>query len=290
VTDVKRAPSVSGPTQEEVETIARFVDRAARLVVLGGAGCSTESGIPDYRSPDGAYKKRKPMMYQVFVKSAAARRRYWSRSMVGWPRFCLAAPNGTHTSLARLEAAGRINCLITQNVDRLHQAAGSVNVVELHGTNHQVVCIDCGVGDTRTNYQRRLEGLNPLWSPDVGVALAPDGDAELEGKGLEDFNVPPCEVCGGRVKPDVVFFGESVPKDRVEVCFDAVAKADALLVVGSSLTVWSGYRFVRAAARQKTPIAAVTIGPTRGDAEIALKVERRLGEVLPKVLTQLGVT
>lgn len=263
------------------------------MVVLTGAGCSTESGIPDYRSPGGAWTKHKPIYFSSFVKSAEVRRFYWARSYRGWPRFERARPNDAHRALAQLEAQGRVHQLITQNVDDLHQEAGSRAVVQLHGRNRLVVCLDCRGEFPRAEMQERLAERNAQW---IAAAkwdrlqadeadFAPDGDAEVANDVVGGFQVPECIRCGGVLKPAVVFFGESVPVEKVTYSMMRVDEADAMLVVGSSLTVWSGYRFVKRAAERQLPIAIVNIGPTRGDALATLKIEERCGAVLPRVLT-----
>jgi NAD-dependent SIR2 family protein deacetylase len=271
----------------DLERLAAFVRGTDRLVVLTGAGCSTESGIPDYRDADGEWKHPRPLMYQQFVGNSAARQRYWARSMAGWNSFHRAAPNPAHIALARLEALGRVQYLITQNVDRLHQAAGSRNVLELHGNNDAVVCLGCGHEMTRQAMQRALQALNPTWNARP-VAVAPDGDAQLDTEAFAAFEVPGCPVCGGLLKPDVVFFGESVPLARVGQATAQVAACDGLLVVGSSLTVWSGYRFAHQTVTAGKPLALVNIGPTRADPIATLKIEQRVGEFLPHLLDHMG--
>jgi NAD-dependent deacetylase sirtuin 4 len=268
--------------------------RGRRLVVLAGAGCSTESGIPDYRGPEGSQRTRTPIQYQEFVRSDAARVRYWARSAVGWPRFSAARPNAAHHALARLEAGGVVRGVITQNVDGLHHAAGSRRVVELHGSLAAVRCLACGEGVRRDDFQARLRGLNAEWAEWLArrtaegeVEAAPDGDAELPAWALESFRVPACGACGGVVKPDVVFFGENVPAERVEEAWRLYAEGDVLLVVGSSLTVYSGRRFIYRAREEGVPIAVVNLGPTRADEVAAAKVEGRLGQVLPELAEAL---
>ncbi len=264
-------------------------------VALTGAGCSTESGIPDYRGPDGRLRAGTPMLYQEFVRDAAARARYWSRSLVGWPRISRARPNAAHEALARLEAAGGLSGVITQNVDGLHAAAGSRRLVELHGSLSRVRCLGCGGVISRAAVQRRLLKMNPEWesvahdsSPaDTRTPAAPDGDARLPARSDRGFRVPACERCGGILKPDVVFFGENVPRRRVEAAWEVYREARALLVVGSSLTVYSGFRFVRQAAREGRPVAIVNVGVTRADDLAALRIDARAGEALPAVADHL---
>ena len=264
---------------DALRTLLEGPVRRRRLAVLTGAGCSTASGIPDYRGPGTARRARRPVQFRQFVTDAAWRQRYWARAAVGWRRVAQAAPNLAHASLAALD--GSLTGLVTQNVDGLHQAAGSRGVVELHGSLHQVVCMACGRTERREDVQDRLELLNPGWADHV-VEAAPDGDAELDG--VEGFRVATCLGCGGALKPDVVFFGESVPRDRVAAATAAVEQAEALLVVGSSLVVFSGYRFVRQAHRAGLPIAIVSLGPTRGDPLATVKVDARAGESLEAVV------
>ncbi len=254
------------------EQLGAFVQQHPRLVVLTGAGCSTESGIPDYRDAGGAWKRPPPVQFQDFMRSDHARRRYWARSMLGYPLMAAAQPNAAHRWLAALEARQQLTLLITQNVDGLHQQAGSRSVIDLHGRIHQVLCTACGVRLSRDLLQHRLESLNP-WLRRVDAEIGPDGDADIEDVPLDAFRLPRCDVCGGVLKPDVVFFGENVPRPRVEQAFTALRGADALLVLGSSLKVFSGYRFCREAERLGLPIAAVNLGATRADASLSLKIE-----------------
>ncbi|HYI11091.1 MAG TPA: NAD-dependent protein deacetylase [Thermoanaerobaculia bacterium] len=268
--------------------LSEFLASAKRLVVLTGAGCSTESGIPDYRSPGGAWTRHKPIYYSAFVRSAEVRRFYWARSYRGWPRFEAARPNAAHAALAELESRGRVHQLITQNVDDLHQEAGSRAVVQLHGRNRMVVCLDCRGEFPRAEIQERLRELNGEWLERASwdrlhadeADFAPDGDAEVAQSVVGEFRVPECPRCSGVLKPAVVFFGESVPPEKVTYSMRRVEEADAMLVVGSSLTVWSGFRFVKRAAERGLPIAIVNIGPTRADDLATLKIEEKCGTVL----------
>jgi NAD-dependent SIR2 family protein deacetylase len=288
--------------------LGEFIERHSRLFVLTGAGCSTDSGIPDYRDENGDWKRARPVMFQAFVGDLNTRRRYWARSLVGWRRFGHARPNDAHRALARLEQQGRTGVptsthaplaravarspspwvslaghpcdacvapevLVTQNVDGLHQSAGSAGVIDLHGRLDQVRCLGCERRSDRERLQQRLLELNPQWAR-LDARDAPDGDADLEGLDFSGFEIPVCEDCGGLLKPDVVFFGESVPRERVAAALQAVQEADAVLVVGSSLMVYSGYRFAQAAAKAGKPIAAVNLGHTRADALLALKVNQ----------------
>lgn len=255
-----------------------------RVAVLTGAGCSTESGIPDYRGPETRRRARNPIQYKGFIGEPATRRRYWARAMVGWERFSGAEPNPAHRALAEMESAGLLTGLVTQNVDRLHHEAGSRNVVELHGALAEVVCLECRAISPRTELQRRLAEANPDWVA-RRAEMAPDGDAEIDPD--EHFLVVGCERCGGPLKPHVVFFGEGVPKERVQAAWDIVDAADVLLVVGSSLAVYSGYRFVRGASKRGQPIALVNLGETRGDPHATLKVAARAGELLPALIPRL---
>ncbi len=259
--------------------LAEFVAQHRRLFVLTGAGCSTGSGIPDYRDADGQWKRPQPVTFQAFMGAHLTRQRYWTRSLVGWRSFGRAQPNGAHRALARLEAEGRVELLLTQNVDRLHQAAGSARVIDLHGRLDQVRCMGCERRTARAGFQERLLRLNPDHAG-LEATDAPDGDADLVDAEFSSFVVPACEACGGVLKPDVVFFGESVPRERVEAARDGLAKADAVLVVGSSLMVYSGFRFVQAAVDAGKPVAAVNLGRTRADGLLALKVDGRCAEVL----------
>ncbi|HEX2206693.1 MAG TPA: NAD-dependent protein deacetylase [Longimicrobium sp.] len=272
----------------DTETLEPLLDllRGRRAVVLAGAGCSTESGIPDYRGPDA--KPRSPIQYQEFVRSEPARVRYWARSAVGWPRFSAARPNAGHRALAELEEAGAVQGIITQNVDGLHHAAGSRRVVELHGSLASVRCLSCSEITGRDAFQHRLLSMNADWSGRLrDVEQAPDGDAELPAWAMETFRVPECEACGGVIKPDVVFFGENVPPGRVEEAWRLFAEGDVLLVAGSSLTVYSGRRFIYRAQRDGVPIAIVNIGPTRADEMATAKVEGPLGRILPRLADAL---
>ena len=263
--------------------LAAFIDRAQRLFVLTGAGCSTDSGIPDYRDADGQWKRTPPVTYQAFMGEPGTRQRYWARSLLGWPRFGQARPNGTHAALAALEARGQLEVLLTQNVDRLHQRAGSRAVIDLHGRLDQVRCMGCEVRIPREDVQHLLLVSNPGWDL-LDAAQAPDGDADLDGLDFSGFQVPACPHCGGIPKPDVVFFGESVPRDRVAAVQAHLAQADAVLVVGSSLMVYSGFRFVQAAANAGLPVAALNLGRTRADELIGLKIAEPCADALAFLL------
>jgi len=261
---------------------------AGGVVVISGAGLSTDSGIPDYRGPGGALRRHPPMTYREFVSDPQARRRYWARSQVGWRHVARAQPNRAHVAVAALERGGWLHGTITQNVDGLHQRAGSRDVVELHGSLHAVVCLDCGARCSRREMARRLRAANPDFDLQASQ-IAPDGDADLPARLVERFTVVPCRTCGdGVVKPDVVFFGESVPRDRVARCFERVDAARGLLVLGSSLTVMSGYRFILRARELGIAVGIVNRGPTRGDTAATVKVDAGLADVLPHLLDRLG--
>jgi NAD-dependent SIR2 family protein deacetylase len=248
-----------------------FIADHPRLLALTGAGISTASGIPDYRDATGAWKRAPPMTWQAFTGAESARQRYWARSSIGWPWINQAQPNDAHRALARLESRGGLSALITQNVDGLHQKAGHQRVIDLHGRLDQVVCLQCHRRTARSTLQQRLLASNPGWSSTAGE-IAPDGDADLDAAQMARFVVPPCDACGGMLKPDVVFYGESVPRDRVQQAFAAVDAADALLIVGSSLMVYSGFRFARRAADLGLPIAAINLGQGRADDLLSLRV------------------
>jgi NAD-dependent SIR2 family protein deacetylase len=262
-----------------VGSLREFLDRHRRVFVLTGAGCSTDSGIPDYRAADGSWKRRQPVQFAAFMREPAVRARYWARSLIGWRSLDAALPNSCHHALARLERAGRISLLATQNVDGLHQAAGSRRVIDLHGRIDRVACMSCGATAARATWQSRLEQLNAAWSG-LEAPTAPDGDADLDGLDFSGFAVPSCPRCDGVVKPAVVFFGESVPRWRHAQATAALQTSEAMLVVGSSLMVHSGYRYALAASRLAKPIAAVNLGVTRADSLFALKVEASAGETL----------
>ncbi len=270
----------------DIDGVLGLFDRGP-VLVLTGAGISTESGIPDYRGPDGK-RRVTPMHYGEFAGSAEARRRYWARSYVGWQRFTRAAPNAGHAAVAALQDSGRAGTVITQNVDGLHQSAGAEDVVELHGSLSRVVCLTCGDLISRWDLDDRIGEANPSFTVTTDE-IRPDGDVALDELDVSRFVTPLCLVCGrDTLKPDVVFFGESVPKPLVARCFELTEAAPALLVLGSSLAVMSGYRFVRRAAALGIPVGIVTHGPTRGDAEASVQVDAPLGATLAALVERLG--
>ena len=269
-----------------------LVDLVARggVVVLSGAGISTESGIPDYRGPSGAAMRRHaPMTHQSFVRDPDARRRYWARSHVGWRIMRTARPNAGHEAVANLERAGRVVGVITQNVDGLHQAAGSRQVVDLHGRLDRVMCLSCGSRRTREDVDRRLSDVNAEWRTTV-LAHNPDGDVDIPDSDLDRFTMVDCPDCGGPLKPDVVYFGDSVPRDRVEESYALVDVASSILVLGTSLHVYSGRRFVVRAAERGIPVAVVNQGPTRADEDAALRIDAPLGRTLSELAARVGAT
>lgn len=271
-----------------IRSLQTFLEQTGSLVVLSGAGVSTGSGIPDYRDRNGVWKHSQPIQFGEFIGSAAARRRYWARSYIGWRRFSAAEPNPAHHALARLEDGGKVDTVITQNVDRLHSAAGNRNVIDLHGDLGKVRCMSCDRVTERGHYQAALERENPGWTAEAKHYRA-DGDAELADDAGAKFEVPGCAVCNGIQKPDVVMFGENVPRERVDEAMDAVDRADGLLVVGSSLMVFSGFRFARRAGELGKPVAIVNRGRTRADDIAGLRVDADCSQALPAaVASALG--
>jgi NAD-dependent SIR2 family protein deacetylase len=269
------------------DVLSRFLS-GRPAAVLSGAGLSTESGIPDYRGVTGRRRPTTPMTYQEFTGDEASRRRYWARSHLGWQAIAQARPNAGHRAVTRLVRAGAVSGVITQNVDGLHTAAGTPEAVDLHGRLDRVICLDCGDRSPRTRLDERLDAANPGFRAATADINA-DGDADLPAARATEFRTVPCEVCRtGTLKPDVVFFGENVPAPRVHHCYELVDAASALLVLGSSLTVMSGLRFVRRAARQGIPVAIVNQGPTRGDTLAALRLDLPLGPTLTALADDLG--
>ena len=256
---------------DAAEALAAWLDEYRSVFVLSGAGVSTNSGIPDYRGADGEWKRRAPITYQAFVQDPAMRARYWARSFVGWSVVANARPNQAHLALATLEAQGKVSMLVTQNVDGLHSRGGQRNVIDLHGRIDQVVCLACGTRLPRASVQTMLADAHPEWTS-ITASAAPDGDADLEQLDFTTFIPPPCPRCGGLLKPDVVFFGENVPRARVDAAAAALQRSDAMLVAGSSLMVYSGFRFARMARESGLPLAILTRGITRADDLATLKL------------------
>jgi NAD-dependent SIR2 family protein deacetylase len=275
------------PGTTDVAPVAEVVAESG-VVVLSGAGISTESGIPDYRGESGSLRTHTPMTYGDFVGSESGRQRYWARSHLGWRTIARADPNDGHRAVAALQARGFLNGVITQNVDGLHGAAGARDVIELHGNLDRVVCLDCRATSPREELDRRLRAANPVFEAEA-TRINPDGDVELPDEVVKDFRLVDCTNCGSPLlKPDVVFFGENVPKTRVERCYQLIDEANAVLVLGSSLTVMSGFRFVRYAAKAGKPVLIINQGHTRGDLYAAYRVNLPLGQALTTLTDTLG--
>jgi NAD-dependent SIR2 family protein deacetylase len=280
---------VQAPTVDERVPLAELTALVAAggVLVLSGAGLSTESGIPDYRGPTGALRRSLPMTFQTFSRDPLARRRYWARSQLGWRHVARAQPNAGHRAVASLEALGLLGGIVTQNVDGLHQAGGARSVVELHGSLGRVVCLHCRERTSRHELDARLRAANPDWDARVS-AVNPDGDVTVEDADAVGFVVVDCRTCGGVLKPDVVFFGENVPPPTVAQCYGLVERSRAMLVLGSSLAVMSGLRFVRRAATLGKPVAVVNQGVTRGDDLMSLRLGAPLGRTLTELAGQLA--
>lgn len=265
--------------------LAQFIRHHPRLMILTGAGVSTDSGIPDYRDEDGAWKRKQPVQHGEFMSRLATRRRYWGRSLVGWPVMQQSRPNSAHRLLTELEQRDHSQLLVTQNVDRLHQRAGSQRVIDLHGRADEVICMSCGYRCDRQSVHDRCLAMNPDFQR-YRATTAPDGDADLEVD-FSNFRIADCPHCEGILKPDVVFFGDHVPRERVQAAMDVLRASDGLLVVGSSLMVYSGFRFCRFAREWGKPVAALTLGRTRADDLLHLKLNARISETLALALGQL---
>lgn len=272
--------------EDHLDTLYRAMAER-RFLVLTGAGISTSSGIPDYRDSEGVRRGKAPMMYQEFLATPQARRRYWARAMLGWPRVRIAQPNKAHLALANLQQRQRISGLITQNVDTLHDQAGSHDVIELHGSLHRVLCLDCQLRSTRDVIQRQMEIDNPYLAQ-VHAVQAPDGDTLLDPTFEEHFQVPHCPHCNGeRLKPDVVFFGENVAPATAARAMAAVEQAEGLLVVGSSLMAYSAFRLCKAMVEHGKPVIAINLGKTRGDELLQVKIEASCEQLLPLLADRL---
>ncbi|XP_075983496.1 sirtuin 4 [Anticarsia gemmatalis] len=282
-------PKHKPPNTEDVEILREFLTNHRQILVLTGAGISTESGIPDYRSEEvGLYARsnHKPIQYQEFVKYPRVRQRYWARNFIGWPRFSSIQPNATHHSIRELEKLGRVTSIVTQNVDRLHHKAGSENVIELHGTGYIVKCLKCPYEISREELQKELLKNNPDMESNFSM-IRPDGDVELSKEQVEKFKSPLCPKCEGPLKPDIVFFGDNVPKARVDLIRNQVSSSDAVFVLGSSLTVYSSYRIILQARDENKKIAILNIGPTRADDIVDIKVSTKCGDILPELCSFL---
>jgi NAD-dependent SIR2 family protein deacetylase len=263
----------------QITQLRAMLQRTPRIFVLTGAGISVGSGIPEYRDVNGNWKRPAPVQFRDFLRQPGTRKRYWARSLVGWPWFSRARPNLCHLTLARWQSDGLVGQLVTQNVDRLHQAAGGNPVIDLHGRLDRVVCLDCSALFERHDIQRELLAMNPGFTPREAV-IAPDGDAAVDILDVDAFRVPDCPNCGGILKPDVVFFGETIPKTRADAAVAALHAADALLVIGSSLMVYSGFRFCRVAAEHGMPVVAINPGKTRADGLFTLKIDAGFEDVI----------
>lgn len=285
--------SMPTPTREQSRAdaalLAEWLARYERVFVLTGAGCSTGSGIPDYRDAAGQWKRPAPVTFQALTGDPAVYRRYWARGHVGWPKFNSARPNAAHHALAELGHAGPVHTLVTQNVDRLHQRAGSPEVIDLHGRLDAVVCLGCGARSDRDALQALMEAGNPGWDPGP-AAFAPDGDADISAEAELAYRPPRCPACDGLLKPDVVFFGENVPRERLAVALGALEQADAMLVAGSSLMVYSGFRFARLAHQSGKPLAILNRGATRADALATLRLDGEVGATLGQAAAAMPAT
>ncbi|WP_432239655.1 NAD-dependent protein deacetylase [Herbaspirillum robiniae] len=282
--DIPQAGTPAEASEEQLDALAHLLLTHRKVLVLSGAGISTASGIPDYRDDDGVRRGRLPIQGEEFRHSEAARKRYWARSMLGWPRLAQAKPNAAHRAIAQLQASGHVAAVLTQNVDGLHQQAGTRRVIELHGSIHAVRCLSCGTLYERAQIQNELEQFNPALAQAEAVIL-PDGDAQLEPDADAAFHVPSCSRCGGMLQPDVVFFGDGVPVARGAEAEQAARDCDAMLVVGSSLMVLSGFRFARMVAEAGKPVAAINRGVTRADPLLAFKIAASAESVLPRLAT-----
>jgi len=273
------------PDRHSHQLLLQFMTEHPRALVLTGAGISTGSGIPDYRDKDGNWKRKQPVQHQEFMRSHELRQRYWARSLIGWPVMQTAQPNAAHFTLSALEQHGVISQLVTQNVDRLHQKAGSQSVIDLHGRADEVICMQCSLRESRAITHQRFAAANPAFAG-LTAGAAPDGDADLEIN-FDEFVVTGCPLCGGILKPDVVFFGDNVPRERVNDVFQALRDSSALMVIGSSLMVYSGFRFAREAHAQKKPLLILTHGKTRADDLADVKIDAEIVQTLTRATAAL---
>lgn len=267
----------------QADTLYRFIQAYPRLMALTGAGVSLASGIPTYRDENGVWQRAAPLQHYDFIQKEVVRQRYWARSFVGWPNIAKAQPNSAHQALVQLEHFGVVEQLVTQNVDNLHQAAGHQQVIDLHGNLQRVVCLHCGNKTHRAEQQERLAALNPVLY-ELHAEVRPDGDAALPDDYFQQLQLPTCLLCAGVLMPDVVFFGGTIPVPRVETCLAALEQADALLVVGSSLKVYSGYRFCVRAKEWGKPIILLNPGNTRADELAQLHIRAACGAVLSELV------
>jgi NAD-dependent SIR2 family protein deacetylase len=276
----------TGAQQVHAQRLSEFLQQHAPVMILSGAGISTDSGIPDYRDSLGNWKRRQPVQHQDFLNNLTTRQRYWARSLVGWPLMQQARPNTAHFQIAALESRGLVSHVVTQNVDRLHQKAGSDQAVDLHGRADEIICVSCDYRESRQVMHEYCAALNPAFTL-LHAGVAPDGDADLETD-FSGFRVPACPVCNGILKPDVVFFGDNVPRARVDAVFEGLRASRGLLVIGSSLMVFSGFRFCREAHRQQIPLAILTQGVTRADDLASLKLDNSIAGTLESTMHYLS--
>ncbi|XP_019615252.1 PREDICTED: NAD-dependent protein lipoamidase sirtuin-4, mitochondrial-like [Branchiostoma belcheri] len=287
IEDLHFVPATDSATTDDIRRLQEFLHASKRLLVITGAGVSTESGLPDYRSVKSPQHGKDrpvigPVMYQDFVKNTRVRRGNWARNYVGWPGFSSHLPNVSHRALVDWERRGKLHWLVTQNVDDLHRKAGSTRMTELHGSAFRAVCLSCRNVVPRAELQQVIAAMNPHWEA-VPFEIRPDADVALTPEQIEGFRAPHCGNCGGPLKPDMVYFGECVPKDTVQLVFEKLEESDSVLVAGSSLQVYSAFRFVSAAHKQNKPVAILNIGPTRADRLAGLKINGRCGDVLTKI-------
>ncbi|XP_023019392.1 sirtuin 4 isoform X1 [Leptinotarsa decemlineata] len=283
---LKYVPKHNPVLAQDIERLKTFIFNSKKILILTGAGISTESGIPDYRSEEvGLYARtnHKPIQHLQFIKYPEVQQRYWARNYVGWNTFSQRQPNAVHFSIRNLELDhNKVSTVVTQNVDNLHFKAGSQQVIELHGTAFRVICLECEATYSRYYIQEKIRELNPCMS-EISTMIRPDGDVEIPQEEIDEFKAPLCESCGGVLKPDITFFGDNVPKARVQSVRNAVSESDSVLVLGSSLSVFSGYRIILQAVEENKNIGLINIGPTRADGLVNLKISAKCGDILPKI-------